>query len=552
MENIDLVRGCQLLSEKNRRTPHRGSRLHGDIGLVSCLSWFAALAFAASAAQATPPADLDKYAVRAMQSFGPPGMAVAIVEGEKIYTRAYGVRKLDTPERVDEHTTFPIGSNTKAFTSSALAILVDRKSIAWDDRVADRLPGFQMYDAYASHEMTIRDLLTHRSGLGLGEGDLLFTPATRRSRADVVRALRFLQPATSFRSVFAYDNILYTVAGQLIEAVSGQSWETFVTKNIFGPVGMHDSAVSYAEQGPNHVAPHARTSQTVRGVGPLSVLTSGYEGGAAAPAGAIYSSAADMALWLRVQLREGALENGQRLFSGTAAKELRTPQTVIPIAPVPPAVAAIQPNFQEYSLGFFIQDYRGHKVITHSGAILGGLSALVIVPEKNVAFAVMINSEDSGARWSVFYHLLDSYLGLPPIDWPAQFRQAFDKIHADALAAVQPKEATHPERGPSLPMGSYVGVYRDPWYGTATISNAGNTLRIRFDETPGMEGALEHVQYDTFRTRWSDRDIEDAYVSFSLDPSGAISAVKLQPVSPTADFSFDYQDLHFVPDNPRP
>ena len=552
MENIDLNRGCQLHPENSSRTRRRRAPLPESTGVVLSLTCFSFLAFAGSDAHASPPADLDKYVTRAMQTFEPPGMAVAIVEGDKIYTRTYGVRKLGAPERVDEHTSFPIGSNTKAFTSTALAILVDRKAIAWDDRVAVRLPGFQMYDAYASHEMTIRDLLTHRSGLGLGEGDLLFTPTTNRSRADVVHALRFLQPATSFRSVFAYDNILYSVAGQLIEAVSGQSWETFVKKNIFGPVGMRDSAVNYEEQGPDRVAPHARTSQAVRGVGPLSVLTSGYEGGAAAPAGAIYSSAADMGRWLRVQLAAGDLGNGQQLFSEAAAKEIRTPQTVIPIEPAPPAVAAIQPNFQEYGLGFFIQDYRGYKVITHSGAILGGLSALVIVPEKNVAFAVMINSEDSGARWSVFYHLLDYYLGVPQIDWPAHFKEAFDKIHANALAAIQTKETMHPERGPSLPMGSYVGVYRDPWYGTATISKSGNGLRIRFDQTPGMEGALEHVQYDTFRTRWGDRDIEDAYVTFSLDPSGAISTVKMQAVSPTADFSFDYQDLHFVPSGPQP
>jgi hypothetical protein len=225
-----------------------------------------------------------------------------------------------------------------------------------------------------------------------------------------------------------------------------------------------------------------------------------------------------------------------------------TPQTVVPIEAAPPEVASTQPNFQEYALGFYIEDYRGHKVVTHSGAIFGGLSALVIVPEKNVAFAVMINSEDGGARWSVFYHLLDHYLGLAPTDWPTQFKKAVDRIRGEAVqtASAQAREM-HTERGPSLSLAEYAGIYRDPWYGTATISKAGDGLRIRFDQTPGMEGALEHVQFDTFRTRWTDRGIEDAYVTFSLDPMGAIDAVKMQAVSPLADFSFDYQDLSFSP-----
>ncbi|MGH7025510.1 MAG: serine hydrolase [Caulobacteraceae bacterium] len=503
---------------------------------------------AASSALAAPPPDLDAYAHRALSVFGAPGMAVAIVEGDTITTRAYGVRKLGAPEPVDAHTTFPIGSNTKAFTATALAILVDEGKLKWSDHVVDRLPGFQMYDAYTSHEMTVIDLLTHRSGLGLGEGDLMFVPTTSRTRAELVHALRYLKPATSFRSGFAYDNVLYSAAGQLIQAVSGQSWEDFVRTRIFAPVGMTDSAVSAAGQGPDQAALHARTSEAVRGLGPIAVLQNSDISPAAAPAGSIFASATDMGRWLRVQLDRGDLGGGKRLFSQASSDQLWTPETIIPITPPPADVALIQPNFEDYGLGFFIQDYRGHKIITHSGAILGGLSVVVIVPEKHVAFAVMINSEDSGARWAVFYHLLDYYLGLPSPDWTANFKLAFDKIRAGALARLQASQTRmHPERGPSLPLASYAGLYRDPWYGTATISSTPAGLRIRFDESPGMEGPLEHVQYDTFRAHWTDRDIEDAYVTFSLDPKGAIAAVRMQAVSPTADFSFDYQDLRFEP-----
>jgi CubicO group peptidase (beta-lactamase class C family) len=505
---------------------------------------------AALQAMAGAPADLDTYAARAMQTFGAPGMAVAIVEGDKIETRTYGIRELGSPDRVDAHTTFPIGSNTKAFTSTALAILVDEKKLDWNDHVADRLPGFQMYDAYASHEMTIVDLLVHRSGLGLGEGDLMFVPDTDRTRAEFVQSIRYLKPASSFRRGFAYDNVLYAVAGQLLQAISGQTWEAFIKQRIFDPVGMHDAAVDYKAQGPDRVAPHARTSQAIRGMGPESVLTFGHMSGPVAPAGAIYASADDMARWLRVQLMHGDLGNDKRLFSAAQSKMLWTPVTIVPITPSPAPVAASTPNFQAYALGFFIQDYRGHKIITHSGAIFGGLSALVIIPDKHVAFAVMINSEDGGARWAVFYRLLDHYLGLPSTDWIASYRQALDGIHAQAMQSLRTRQTQmHPDRGPSLRMSAYAGIYRDPWYGTMTISTIGKSdkLGIRFDRSPGMEGALEHSQYDTFRTRWSDRAIEDADLTFDLDPDGKVIGVRMKAVSPTADFSFDYQDLHFVP-----
>ncbi|MEO6967617.1 MAG: serine hydrolase [Rhodanobacteraceae bacterium] len=510
------------------------------------------LGLAAMPAVATPPADLDAYAARAMKTFGAPGMAVAIVEGDKFDTRAYGIRKLGFPDRVDVHTTFPIGSNTKAFTSTALAILVDDGNLRWDDKVGEELPGFRMYDAYASHEMTVTDLLVHRSGLGLGEGDLMFVPDTNRTRAEFVESIRYLKPATSFRNGFAYDNVLYAVAGQLLQAVSGQTWETFVKQRIFEPLGMRDAAVDYDAQGPNRVAPHARTSQAIRGIGPEAVLTTGHMSGPVAPAGAIYASADDMARWLRVQLAHGDMGGGKHLLSAAQSKVLWTPVTIVPITPTPAPIAAITPHFSEYALGFFVEDYRGHKIITHSGAILGGLSAIAIIPEKKVAFAVMINSEDSGARWSVFYHLLDHYLDLPPSDWTALYRQALDQRHAKALKDLQRQQTTmHPERGPSLPLAAYAGVYRDSWYGTMTISldevGKSGTLRIRFDRSPGMQGVLEHAQYDTFQTRWSDRDIENAYMTFDLNPDGGIAAIRMKPVSPNADFSWDYQDLHFEP-----
>ena len=211
-----------------------------------------ALIAAAGAAQAAPPENFDAYMTRVLSTSGAPGMSVAIVEDGKVtLAKGYGVRKLGEAAPVDAHTIFPIGSNTKAFTATALAILVDEGKLSWDDKVVSRLPGFQMYDPYVTGEMTITDLLTHRSGLGLGEGDLMFYPPTTFTRQEIVERLRYLKPATSFREKFAYDNMLYVAAGQLVADTSGESWEDFIRANIFKPLGMTDATATSGELGPN-------------------------------------------------------------------------------------------------------------------------------------------------------------------------------------------------------------------------------------------------------------------------------------------------------------
>jgi CubicO group peptidase (beta-lactamase class C family) len=519
----------------------------------SSLCGIAALVFLASGAMAAPPADLDAFVAQSMQTFGPPAMTVAVVEnGTPVITKAYGVRSIASPAKADAHTVFPIGSETKAFTSAALAILVDQGKLKWIDRVVDRLPGFQMYDPYATAHMTIRDLLTHRSGLGLGEGDLLIVPSTSRSRADIVHALRYLKPVTGFRETFAYDNILYIVAGALVEAVSGETWESFIQKHIFVPVGMKDAATAYDIHAKNGVALHDRTGGPIQGVGPLRVLKHGLEGGASAPAGAINASAADMALWMQVQLARGKLPNGKRLFSEAQAAEMWKPLVVVSPDSFGTAtsavLAALSPPFQDYGLGWFIENYHGHTIVEHTGAVLGAVAALYLIPEKNVGIAVMINSEDGAARRAVAFHLMDHYLGIPDQHWNVRLKQLVDKMVAGAQKALNAQpEQVKPNDKSSLAIASYAGVYRDPWYGTTTVSRRPDgSLWMRFDRTPGMEGPLVHVADDTFKVTWTDTMIEAAYVKFKV-ANGKVAGLAMRPVSPLADFSFDYQDLHFAP-----
>jgi len=516
--------------------------------LTASLCWGACLAAPVPSSQGP---GLDAYAHRAMQTFDTPGMAVVIVRGDQVTTHAWGVRRLGDPAAVDEHTLFPIGSNTKAFTAAALAMLVDEGKLHWNDRVVDKLPGFRMYDAYASSEMTVVDLLVHRSGLGLGEGDLMMFPTTDRTRAELVHDIRYLKPAHSFRSGYDYDNVLYIVAGQLVEAVSGQRWEDFVQQHILDPLQMHDTQTSIDKRTRDQVALHAKNTTEVRGVGKQAVLTTVMTGDVFAPAGALRVSAVDVGQWLKLQLDRGRFGKDQRLFSAASATMLWTPQTLIPIAPVPAEIALAKPAFDAYALGLEVQDYRGHKIITHLGGVLGGVSAVVVVPDKHAAFAIMLNSEDVGTLFAMREHLLDSLLDLPSPDWIASYRKVFDDINANAEATLQARQQAVPAgRAPPLPLSGYVGVYRDPWYGTATIRQDpkhGGALDIRFDRSPGMHGTLEYVRYDTFRTHWAMPDIEDAYVTFALGPDGHIEHMTMKAVSPLADFSWDYQDLHFVP-----
>jgi CubicO group peptidase (beta-lactamase class C family) len=496
-------------------------------------------------AQIGPPADLDAWVARSMQSFEVPGLSLAIVkDGKVVVAKGYGVRKLGDATPVDENTLFGIGSNTKAFTVACLAMLVDEGKIAWDDPVYQRLPAFQMFDPYVSHEMTIRDLLTHRSGMGLGEGDLLFFPHTTYTREDVIHQLRYMKPASSFRSRFAYDNLLYMTAGQIVPAVTGTSWDDFVRQRIFTPLGMSHSNVSTAafRPGENVAYPHSKLNDKLQVIAFENLDNAG-------PAGSINSSAADMAKWVLLQLNRGKLLDREgRLFSEARSQEMWTPQTILPIADPPPPLAALKPDFADYALGWMVRDYRGRKLVAHTGGVTGFVSRVMLVPRENLGVVILTNAEQGGAFDSILYHVLDHYFQLPPTDWIAAFKAAKDLQEKSAVAVEeQQNTARNAGSNPALPLEKYAGIYEDAWYGTATIRMENGHLVLSFDHTPEMVGELEHWQYDTFQAHWRVRTIEDAFVTFSLKPDGAIDRFTMAPVSPLADFSFDYQDLDFHP-----
>jgi CubicO group peptidase (beta-lactamase class C family) len=506
----------------------------------------------AAPAVGAPPSGFENRVDGLRKEIGVPGMAIAIVEdGRVTLAKGFGVRALGSPEPADADTLFPTGSTGKAFTVAALGILVDQGKIGWDDKVVDRLPGFQMYDPWVTREITIRDLLVHRSGLGLGAGDLLFVPRTNLSRAESVRRLRYIKPATSFRSGFAYDNVLYMVAGQLIEAVSGETWEKFVAEHVLKPAGMLNSTgedeVRFATK--DRAQPHARMNGGLRGIGDQSRLDERDDlGRNASPAGGLAISANDMARWLLIQLDNGGLPGGSgRLFSEAAHEQMWTPVTLQPIAPRSGELKPIEPMFNAYALGWDIRDYKGARIVWHGGAVFGFLAAVVLIPEKHVGFSILINSEDGEIINGLMFELLDHYLGQPANDWPAKFKAAKQQRVAEALKLYKSTAASPAKVGPSLALSNYVGTYADPWYGNIEIAQTQGKLTIDFKSTPRMRGTLEHWQFDSFITRFEDKSIEPAYVTFGLDADGKVEHIKMKAVSPLADFSYDYHDLLFTP-----
>lgn len=510
--------------------------------VVSLGAMLLAPALARAQAPRPLPRDFDAYVARALKAFDVPGAGVAIVkDGHVVLAKGYGVRRLGDTARVDADTRFQIASNTKAFTAAALAMLVDEGKLRWDDHVTRYLPWFQLADPWVTREFTVRDLLTHRSGLGLGAGDLVWM-GTDYPRDTVVWRLRNAPIRSSFRSRYAYDNVLYVAAGQLIPAITGESWDDFVRERIFDPLGMTGSStsVSALRPGDDIAWPHGVVDDTLRVIARDTVDNIG-------PAGAINAGVADLARWMIAQLDSGRLTSGGRLWSAARTRDMWSGTTIIPISDPAPSLAALRPQFAEYGFGWQLRDYRGHKLVLHTGGLAGMTSRTLLVPDLKLGIVVLTNGESS-AYDAIAFRALDAYLGAPPTDWTAAFLAARDRERGQADAVVRRAAATRDTASrPSLTLARYAGRYTDALYGDATIALEDGHLVLRFAHSPAYVADLEHWQYDTFVARWRRHTIPDAYVTFALDPDGSIDTMRMAAVSPLADFSYDYQDLLFRP-----
>ncbi|WP_084105532.1 serine hydrolase [Lysobacter concretionis] len=500
--------------------------------------------------------DFDAYVDNVRAKFDVPAIAVAIIkDGQVVLERGYGPRDLQNRQPVDEHTMFAIASNTKAFTAASLSILADDGKLDMSDRVIDHLPWFRMSDAYVTREMRIRDLLAHRSGLGLGAGDLLYWPGTDYSTEEVARRLRDVPLDGSFRGQYAYDNILYGVAQLVIEAASGQSYKDFLQARIFAPLGMHETRFNSDDLRPgDNVATGYSKEDFTRLVAAPRMSWGNVSG-----AGGLYSSVHDLGKWVRMQLDRGVIAPAEgattdaepaRLFSEKRQREMWTMITPIPVGkPAVPALAAATPNFLGYGEGWSLSDYRGNKLVWHTGGWPGYVSRVTMVPEQNLGIIVLTSAEAGGAFQSITMQALDAFLDAPPTDWTSAYLAARGNQEQKAEASWQKHIAARDLRSrPSLPLSGYANTYRDPWYGDIVVSEQDGKLRIQFSKTPDLVGSLSHWQHDTFVVRWDQRWLNaDAFLSFSLNPDGKIREARIESISPLTDFSFDFQHLRLVP-----
>ena len=459
--------------------------------------------------------EIEDVVHQAMQTWNVPGLALAIVKADEVVlAKGYGVRETGKPGVVDEHTLFAIGSNTKAFTATAIGLLVQQGKLSWDDPVTKYLPDFKLNDIHATQLMMIRDLLSHRSGLGTWAGDVLLL--SNYSTEEVVRRLQHIPPEYSFRAGYGYSNLMFITAGLVLSKVSGMSWDDFVRLHIFEPLGMRDSVTnpSYFGDRGNIATPH----EDIKG----KLQTVPYrEDAHVGAAGSICASVADMAAWLRLQLNQGNLD-GKQIVEAAILEETRTPHTPIRLSPLERKYFPSR-HFVAYGLGWFLTDTHGRFIVRHTGGVDGMLSSTVLVPEENLGFAILTNKLPNAAFAILSHYLIEKLTGTPTQDWIQIYLDLEKEDHQKAERAKQKREqARANDTRPSFALEKYTGDYDSLILGGATLGLQGEGLCIQLQAHPSMSGTLEHWHYDTFLCKWDDPVLGESLIPFITDGQGNV------------------------------
>jgi CubicO group peptidase (beta-lactamase class C family) len=461
---------------------------------------------------------LDAYVTKALADWALPGVAVAVVRGDSVvYAKGFGVRELGKTAPVTAQTVFAIGSTSKAFTTTALGMLVDAGKITWDDPATKHLPGFQLHDPYVTRELTVRDLITHRSGLSRGDRTWA---SSGFSRAEVLRRVRFLEPSWSFRSTYGYQNIMYLAAGTIVERVAAQRWDDFMRDRFFTPLGMRHSTTSITTLGslPDVATPHERIKGVYTPVEWMNIDNIG-------PAGSINSSVHDMAQWIRLQLGNGTYA-GKKLVEPRTIKETHTPQMALRMSEQEEKLYPMT-NLTAYGMGWSLRDYHGRKMVSHGGAIRGMRAAVTLIPEERIGVVALTNGPQTSFPAALANRAIDLYLGLPDHDWSALMLAQVKEGEQRAIAEQTKRENDRAKgTSPSQPLARYAGTYADSMYGDIAVTLAGQSLVARFG--PEYVGELTHWHYDTFEAVWRSPVLGRTMMRFVLDARGDVSGLDIE------------------------
>lgn len=486
-------------------------------------------------------ARIDSLMEEGLKKFKVAGAAIAVVkDGKLLYQKGYGVSSLTTGQPVNESTNFQIASNTKAFTTTALAILEEEGKLKWTDKVKDHLPEFKMYNDYVTENFNIQDLLTHRSGMGLGVGDLMFFPdGSDFTVKDVTTSFQHFKPVSAFRTKFDYDNLLYIVAGEVIARASGMTYDNFIQKRIIEPLQMNHSFVgALLKDSSNLARPHSSESGTIK---PIDM----YNIGIGSAAGGIFSNVADMASWMIVRMNKGKYGPDQKakLFSPKNYHEMWRIHTVLPTNQNP----RYNSHFNGYGLGWDLSDVKGNLRVAHTGGLPGMLSSVTMYPDMKLGIVILTNTENGGGGLfsAVSNTIADAYLGLDDFGWTDKMVKWMneDRNKGDEVTKKVWRKVDSMKNVKINP-ADYTGTYEDKWFGKVEVSEKGGQLWFRCLRSPKLNGPMAYYNANSFAIRWEYQAMNcDALAMFALDENGKAQSIKMKGISPNIDFSFDFQDL---------
>ena len=447
---------------------------------------------------------LESFINQLMEDFEVTGLSIGIVKNDSIiYSKGFGTRKINENLPVNENTIFGIGSISKSFAALTLGILVDEGKIKWDDRVRDYLPYFELYDPYVTEDFTIRDLLTHRSGLKEISGGTLWYHS-ELSRNDIIKRLKYLEPISGFREKPAYQNVMYLVAGEIVSAVTGTSWDDFLKKRVFNKLGMKNSTSisSVRESNKNLAFPHVRNENFKK------VLVNQEKGDNLAAAGFIYSSANEMISYMRLLLNDGVFER-DTLISKKTIEEIFKPQIIYPIEGSP-----FGNEFTSYGFGWWVTPKNNSKLIEHNGGIDGMHAKLFMLKDLNIGVIILTNISQEPAAFLLKAKLLEQIFEDKSLDFYETV-----KGYRDRRVSQAPKIKTRIKNTtPSVDLNNFTGIYTDKMYGNISIKLLNKEeLEISFSHSSIFKGRLKHWHFDTFQIDWYDIRVPSGYLTFNFN-----------------------------------